>query len=91
MKLTPVLTEKSLGETKKGNFTFLTSPMATKYQVKNLVEKTFGVTVTDVRTLNMKKRVTTNAKRKKKIIAAVKKAVVTLKEGDKIKVFEVKS
>lgn len=90
MKLVPVLTEKSLEMAKGGRYTFFVDPSLTKFQIKKMVEDIFGVSVIGVRTMNMKKRVTRDVRRRKKVISAKKKAVVTLKEGDKIKVFEVK-
>ena len=90
MKLYPVLTEKSLGEAKRGNYTFWVEPNLTKYQIKRLVANVFGVTVTKVKTLNMKKGVKKTLMGRKRVLSARKKAIVTLSGKDKIDLFEEK-
>jgi large subunit ribosomal protein L23 len=90
MKLTPVLTEKGLADAKEGVYTFWVLPAATKYQIARAVATTFGVTVEDVRTANFKARAKTDLRRRKKKIKARKKALVKVKEGDKISLFETK-
>jgi large subunit ribosomal protein L23 len=79
------LTEKAtlLGE-KLNKYVFRVSPRANKVQIKNAVEKLFKKTVIGVNTCNYagkKKRERTAAYGRK---AHWKKAIVTLKEGDKI-------
>jgi len=79
------LTEKAtlLGE-KLNKYVFRVSPRANKLQIKNAVEKLFGKKVLDVNTANC------GGKKKRQRQAAYgrtshwKKAIVTLKEGDKI-------
>ena len=53
MKLTPILTEKSLVEAEKGNYTFWVDRRLNKYQIKKLVGEIFEVTVVNVRTINV--------------------------------------
>jgi len=49
----PIITEKATGISEKMNrFTFVVDRSANKIQIKNAVEKMYGVSVTDVRTLN---------------------------------------
>ena len=79
------LTEKAtlLGE-KLNKYVFRVSPRANKVQIKNAIEKLFKKTVVGVNTCNYagkKKRERTAAYGRK---AHWKKAIVTLKEGDKI-------
>jgi large subunit ribosomal protein L23 len=79
------LTEKAtlLGE-KLNKYVFRVSPRANKVQIKNAIEKLFKKTVIGVNTCNYagkKKRERTAAYGRK---AHWKKAIVTLKEGDKI-------
>ena len=79
------LSEKTavLGE-KLNQYVFRVSPRANKLQIKSAVEKLFGKTVLTVNTANY------SGKAKKRGQGAVgrtahwKKAIVTLKEGDKI-------
>lgn len=82
---TASLTEKSslLGE-KHNKYVFRVSPRANKIQIKQAVEKLFGKKVIDVNTCNYA------GKKKRERRADFgrknhwKKAIVTLKEGDKI-------
>ncbi len=80
-----MLTEKGTGLTEKQNkYLFKVAPSANKVEIKNAVEKLFNVKVTKVNTMNRggkNKRVRTmNYGR----TASWKRAVVTLREGDKI-------
>ena len=82
---TASLTEKSslLGE-KQNKYVFRVSPRANKIQIKQAIEKLFGKKVIDVNTCNYA------GKKKRERRADFgrknhwKKAIVTLKEGDKI-------
>jgi len=88
MKLIPVMTEKSMKLAKDGGFTFKVPISLTKLEIKNLIAKTFGVTVINVRTLNSKAGTKRNTRGKIQRIKANKKAIVFLKEGEKIDLFE---
>ena len=84
----PVITEKtSAAFQARKEYAFRVQSQATKPQIRAAIEALFDVTVTDVRTLVMR------AKRKSygRYVGrrpAWKKAIVTLKEGDAIQVFE---
>ena len=82
---TASLTEKSslLGE-KHNKYVFRVSPRANKIQIKQAIEKLFGKKVVDVNTCNYagKKKRERRADYGRK--NHWKKAIVTLKEGDKI-------
>ena len=84
--LAPVISEKSYGLLDENKYTFIVRPDANKTQIKIAVEQVFNVTVLDVNTLNRQgKRKRTRAgfgTRK-----SVKRAIVTLREGDRIDVF----
>jgi large subunit ribosomal protein L23 len=84
----PVVTEKSSGayQTRR-EYTFEVHPAANKYQIRAALEKLFGVTVTDVRTMQMRRHQVTRG-RTRGTTARWKKAIVTLKDGDSIAVFE---
>lgn len=88
MKLVPVMTEKSLKDTKKGGFTFWMVKTMNKYQIKAVVEKAFGVHVVSVKTVNSKAGKKRNVRGQVQKIKGAKKAVVFLKEGEKIGLFE---
>tara|TARA_B100001109_G_scaffold106352_1_gene86849 strand:- start:1723 stop:2013 length:291 start_codon:yes stop_codon:yes gene_type:complete len=84
----PVITEKASTDSELRNrFTFLVNTNSNKIQIKNAVEKKYGVTVEKVRTLNYgaERRIRytkTGIQRGKS--ACVKKAVVQLADGDTI-------
>ena len=84
----PVVTEKANFISTHGNrYTFKVSPSATKAQVKSLVESLYGVKVLSVNTMNYdgkrKSRYTKGGLIRGKV-AAFKKAVVTIAEGETI-------
>ncbi|HET9947104.1 MAG TPA: 50S ribosomal protein L23 [Patescibacteria group bacterium] len=85
----PVITEKSMADAQKGKFTFLVKMQSTKDSVKKAVEKFFGVNVVSVSTIIIKgKSKRTGPKRIELISNPIKKAIVVLKEGQKIEAFE---
>lgn len=88
MKLKPVFTEKSMAEAKKGNYTFLVNPSMTKQAIKTAINSAFGVHVKRVRTVNKPQVTKRNMYGKIVNSKAVKKAVVTLAEKEKIDIFE---
>ena len=84
--LAPVVSEKSYGLLDANKYTFLVRPDANKTEIKIAVEKIFNVTVTSVNTLNR------SGKRKRTRFGygqrkATKRAIVSLKEGDRIDIF----
>jgi large subunit ribosomal protein L23 len=84
----PVVTEKSSAQfAARKEYAFEVEPHATKPAIRNAVEQLFSVTVTAVRTMIVpaKKR-----SRGKSVGRRPhwKKAIVTLKDGDAIAVFE---
>lgn len=84
----PIITEKATDQSELSNcFTFVVNKLANKIEVKVAVEKTYGVSVKGVRTMNYpvkrktkftKKGVVSGAK------GAYKKAIVQLAEGENI-------
>ena len=84
----PLITEKSSeAYQEKGEYTFEVAPDANKYAIKQAIEQLFGVKVTGVWTSNQRgklRRVGKTAGRR----ANWKKAIVTLREGDTIEIFE---
>ena len=84
----PVVTEKtSASYQDRGEYTFEVAPDANKHSIKSAVEQLFGVKVTGVQTMNCRgksRRVGGNLGKR----ANWKKAIVTLKDGDSIEIFE---
>lgn len=85
--LRPMITEKSTIMADMGKYSFQVAPKANKVQVKEAVQKTFGVTVEDVNITRLRGKIKRYGPRFKKR-PDVKKAVVTLKSGDRIQLIE---
>lgn len=83
----PLITEKSTMLQTLGKYAFEVDVESSKTQIKQAVEKAFKVEVTAVNVMNMP------GKRHRRGMRQLpahpwKKAIVTLKEGDKIELFE---
>ena len=87
--LAPVVSEKSYDLIEKNNtYTFEVDPRSNKEQIREAVETVFGVKVLRVNTMNRKgKRKRTGYKIGRR--RDVKRAIVTLAEGDSIDLFGV--
>ncbi|HET7789740.1 MAG TPA: 50S ribosomal protein L23 [Gemmatimonadales bacterium] len=86
--LSPVVTEKSSAAyAARKEYAFRVHLDATKPQIKSAVEALFKVTVTDVRTLVVRAKRRTYGRMTGRR-PSWKKAIVTLKDGDAIQVFE---
>jgi large subunit ribosomal protein L23 len=83
----PLITEKNSALQALGKYTFEVADGANKNQVKEAVEKAFKVNVTAVNVITVKGK-TKRAGRRQMTTAPWKKAIVTLKAGDKIQLFE---
>lgn len=85
----PVITEKTSKDTEKfaNRYTFRVAPDDNKIEIKNAVEAMYNVKVVSVNTMNydgkLKARYTKSGLLRGKV-AAFKKAVVTLAEGQTI-------
>ena len=84
--LKPVISEKSYRLADDGKYTFLVAPSANKTQIRQAVEAVFTVRVTGVNTSNRpgKRRRTRFGWGKR---PDIKRAIVTLAEGDRIDLF----
>jgi large subunit ribosomal protein L23 len=83
----PLITEKNSALQAQGKYAFKVAEEANKEQIKQAVEKAFKVTVTGVNVMTVagKRR----RMRGREITSpSWKKALVTLKPGDKIELFE---
>lgn len=88
----PIITEKATREAEENNrFTFVVNTKANKIEIKNAVEAAYGVSVTAVRTMNVRPdrrvRYTKSGVQTGKT-NAYKKAVVQVAEGDTIDFYE---
>ena len=84
----PVVTEKSSAAyAARKEYAFRVRTDATKPEIKAAIETLFKVGVTDVRTLVMRAKRRTYGRHVGRR-PAWKKAIVTLKEGDTIEIFE---
>jgi len=83
----PILTEKARGLAEKGQYVFEVSRLANKSEIKKAVEKLFNVKVEKVRIIKLpeKPRRLGRISGKK---GGIKKAIVRLKEGQKIEIFK---
>jgi large subunit ribosomal protein L23 len=87
--ISPLITEKSMQDAQNSKFTFQVAKFSNKNEIKKEIEKRFKVSVTHVSTNTVKgKSVRVGAKRTEKKLASWKKAIVTLKSGEKIGMFE---
>lgn len=87
--IAPVITEKSMMNAHKGKFTFVVARDAKKKEIKQSIEKLFKVHVTSVLTRLVKGQTKrAGARRVEKKITPQKRAMVELKAGEKIPLFE---
>jgi large subunit ribosomal protein L23 len=84
----PLVTEKSSAvyQLQKA-YTFEVHPEASKHQIREALERLFDVKVTDVRTMQMRRNEVTRG-RTRGTTARWKKAVVRLRDGQTLPVFE---
>ena len=83
----PLVSEKSMMMMGENKYSFAVAKDANKIEIKNAVEKLFNVTVLIVNTRTIQGKVKRQGRYEGKR-PDVKKAIVTLKAGDQIKVFE---
>lgn len=87
--LRPVITEKSMALMQDQNkVTMEVLKTANKESVKDAFEAVFGVTVTDVKIINTNSKKTRRGGRYYGTIPGVKKAVITVAEGQAIDLFK---
>lgn len=83
----PLVTEKNTTLQAQNKYAFEVAKEANKPQIKQAVEKTFKVTVTKVNVVTMPSKAR-RVGRRLVLTSPWKKALVTLKPGDKIEIFE---
>lgn len=86
--LKPIITEKATAQSEKaGRYSFMVEKNANKLQIKDAVEKMYGVTVESVNTMIAPGKTKSRNTKSKVIIGNTgkyKKAVVTLQSGNTI-------
>lgn len=83
----PVVTEKSMDLLADNKYTFIVDKKANKTEIRNAIENIFDVRVDKVHTINVKSKPKRMGKFEGKTTSR-KKAIVALKPGQKIKLFE---
>ncbi len=88
----PLVTEKMTNLTAdKGQYGFIVSTDANKIEIKKAIEKKFNVHVVKVRTMNYSGKTKTQFRKSGRFTGKTskyKKAIITLKEGETIELFE---
>ncbi|MEK6571731.1 MAG: 50S ribosomal protein L23 [Bacteroidota bacterium] len=87
----PLVTEKMTTLQDKGQYAFEVDTDANKVEIARAIEKTFNVTVESIRTLMFKGKTKSQLTRRGRFAGRTshwKKAIVTLKEGEKIEFVE---
>ena len=83
----PMITEKSTLLQENGKYVFRVAPRANKVEIKQAVQTAFGVKVLDVNITKNRGKSKRFGPRFKKM-PDIKKAVVTLRPGDRIQIVE---
>ena len=83
----PLITEKGAGLRTQNKYTFEVAGAANKNQIKQAVEKAFNVKVTAVNVMTVPGK-TRRMGRQEVLTPSWKKAIVTLRQGDNIEIFE---
>ena len=84
----PLITEKTTKLTEEGKYTFEVMPGVNKIEVKKAIEEIFKVDVVSENIVNVRKK-ERRVGRYSGYRPAVRKAIVTLHEGQTLDVFEV--
>jgi len=90
--ISPLITEKMTNLTAdKGKYGFLVNPKANKIEIAKAIEKKFNVHVESVRTINHPGKMKTQFRKAGRYTGKTskfKKALITLKQGETIEIFE---
>ena len=86
----PIITEKTMLLAQKGQFTFEVDKNASKQQIAKIITDNFKVTIEDIKTSAIKgKSRRFGRRRQESKLSDSKKAIITLKKGQKIDYFDV--
>ena len=83
----PVVSEKTTGLMEENKYTFEVNKDANKIEIKYAVESIFKVDVTDVKTMNVIGKMKRQG-RTQGLTPSWKKAIVTVKQGQRLPIFE---
>jgi large subunit ribosomal protein L23 len=83
----PIISEKSYAQIENNRYTFEVDKHCSKPEIADAIAEVFKVTVTRVNTMRVSGK-TRRLRTSQGTTRAWKKAIVTLKEGDKIEFFE---
>ena len=90
--ISPLITEKMTNLTADtGKYGFLVNPKANKIEIAKAIEKKFNVHVESVRTINHPGKMKTQFRKAGRYTGRTskfKKALITLKKGETIEIFE---
>ena len=85
----PLVTEKTMKDVSLSKYTFAVSKSATKGQIKQVLGDMFKVHVVSVTTSILKGKTKRGGKRREEIeVSSWKRAVVSLRKGERISLFE---
>jgi large subunit ribosomal protein L23 len=85
----PIITEKSMSAGQEQNkATFKVAKDANKLEIKNAIERIYGVKVASVKTVNVIAKSTTRGSKYHGMISGYKKAIVRLQQGSAIDLFK---
>ncbi len=89
INLRPIVTENSLNLAQKGWYTFAVPVTLNKNQLKKIIKDLFNVEAIDVKTMIVKGK-TKRSWRTRRVTKSSnwKKAIIKLKEGQKLDIFE---
>lgn len=85
--IAPIITEKSSAQREIGKFSFIVDKRANKIQIEDAVKTLFSVTPVACNVVNVKGK-PKRLRQAAGMTSSWKKAVITLKEGDTISIFE---
>ena len=87
----PIITEKMTAQSEKdGRYGFVVARESNKLEIKDAIEKEYGVTVTGVRTMIVRGKVRSRYTKSNILsgrTSSFKKAIVTLREGEAIDLY----
>jgi len=85
----PIITEKSMSAGQDQNkATFKVMKDANKIEIKNAIERIYGVKVASVKTVNVIEKATTRGSKFHGMISGYKKAIVRIAQGSAIDLFK---
>jgi large subunit ribosomal protein L23 len=84
----PLVTEKTMSSTAENKYTFHVDLNSNKIEITDAIQRIFNVTVEKVNTLRVRGKTRRLGRFREGRTPTWKKAIVTLKAGDRIEIFE---